>query len=156
ATCGARRLILLGRHALPPRSEWADVDHSSPERARIDAILGLEALGATVETGAVDVGDASQLRSWLERYRREKRPQIRGVVHAAGIAQYRLLADHRDGDLESVWRGKVHGAWLLHTLLADAPLDFFVLFSSASALLNSPLVGSYAAANAFLDGLAAE
>jgi hypothetical protein len=37
--------------------------------------------------------------------------------------------------------------WLLHRLLADTPLEFFVLFSSASALINSPLVGSYAAAN---------
>src|SRR5204863_10167322 len=82
-------------------------------------------------------------------------PPIRGVVHAAGVTQYLLLADHRESDLEAIWRGKVGGAWLLHRLLADAPVDFFVMFSSASALINSPLVGSYAAANAFLDALAA-
>jgi acyl carrier protein len=42
----------------------------------------------------------------------------------------------------------------LHQMLATDPLDCFVLFSSASAVLSSPLVSGYAAANAFLDSLA--
>jgi acyl carrier protein len=49
---------------------------------------------------------------------------------------------------------KVTGAWHLHQLLADAPLDFFVLFSSAAALLGLEGQSSYAAANAFLDAFA--
>jgi acyl carrier protein len=53
-------------------------------------------------------------------------------------------------------RPKLEGAWLLHALLQDAPLDFFVLFSSASSVLRSPFIGGYAAANAFLDALAAQ
>ena len=151
---GARRLILLGRHALPSRAAWGAVDPQSAEAARISAVLELESLGASVEAAAVDVGDARQLSDWFAAYRREQRPAIRGVIHAAGVTQYQLLSDHRDGDLDAVWRGKVAGAWLLDRLLADTPLDFFVMFSSASALINSPLVGSYAAANAFLDALA--
>jgi myxalamid-type polyketide synthase MxaE and MxaD len=51
-------------------------------------------------------------------------------------------------------RPKMIGAWLLHRLLEDAPLDFFVLFSSAGSLLGQPGQGNYAAANAFLDALA--
>ena len=151
---GARRLVLLGRHALPPRAEWAGLDPQSSDAARVAAALDLEALGATVEAAAVDVGDEAQVSAWLAAYRHERRPPIRGIVHAAGVTQYQAIADHRAGDLESVWRGKVAGAWLLNRALADTPLDFFVLFSSASALLSSPLVGSYAAANAFLDAVA--
>ena len=46
------------------------------------------------------------------------------------------------------------GAWRLHRLFLNEALDCFVLCSSSSALLNSPLLGGYAAGNAFLDTLA--
>jgi acyl carrier protein len=45
------------------------------------------------------------------------------------------------------------GGWLLHRLLKDAPLDFFVGFSSAGSLMGQPGQGNYAAGNAFVDAL---
>src|SRR5262249_22904002 len=55
---------------------------------------------------------------------------------------------------QSVLATKMHGAWNLHRLTADLPLDFFVLYSSAASLIGSAGQGNYAAANAFLDALA--
>ena len=88
------------------------------------------------------------------KFRAEGWPPIRGVVHAAGVLHDGLLAQLDAAALNSVLRPKMIGGWLLHRLLEDAPLDFFVLFSSAGSLLGQPGQGNYAAANAFLDALA--
>jgi acyl carrier protein len=68
--------------------------------------------------------------------------------------QYQMLRDHSVAEMRSIYAPKVTGSWLLHTLLHDAPLDFFVMFSSTSALLSSPLMCSYAAANSYMDSVA--
>jgi acyl carrier protein len=49
---------------------------------------------------------------------------------------------------------KVSGAWNLHILTQEMPLDFFILFSSATSVLGSPGQGNHSAANSFLDALA--
>ncbi|HEX8145175.1 MAG TPA: beta-ketoacyl synthase N-terminal-like domain-containing protein [Pyrinomonadaceae bacterium] len=151
---GARRLILMGRTKLPLRAEWNLVEPASRLAAQIAAVRELELLGASVHLAAVDVADERGLGSFLETYRREGWPPIRGVVHAAGVIEGGPVSELESAALMKVMRPKAVGGWLLHRLLADEPLDFFVLFSSASSLLNSPLVGAYAAANAFLDALA--
>jgi acyl carrier protein len=51
-------------------------------------------------------------------------------------------------------RGKAHGAWILHELTRDLPLDFFVLYSAAGTFLGASGQGAYPAANAELDALA--
>lgn len=151
---GARRLILLGRTRLPPRSIWSSVETGSRSAHQIAAIRELESLGASVHLAAVDVADEGQLSAFLNEFRAEGWPPIRGVVHAAGVLQDGLLTQLDTAALNAVLRPKMVGAWLLHRLLADAPLDFFVVFSSAGSLLGQPGQGNYAAANAFLDALA--
>ncbi len=153
---GARRLILMGRTPLPPRKQWGQVEPGSEHGRRIAAVRGLEAMGASVHLAFVDVGDEAALRDFLETYEAEGWPPVRGVVHAAGVMQYQPLVEQTPADAARIFQPKAAGAWLLHTLLKDAPLDFFVLFSSTSALLSSPMMGGYAAANTFLDALAHE
>ena len=151
---GARRLILLGRTKLPPRSDWSLVETGSRLARQIIAIRELESLGACVHLAPVDVADEGELSGFLNEFRAEGWPPIRGVVHAAGVLQDGLLIQLDAAALNTVLRPKVMGGWLLHRLLQDDPLDFFLLFSSAGSVLGQPGQGNYAAANAFLDALA--
>jgi myxalamid-type polyketide synthase MxaC len=80
-------------------------------------------------------------------------PPLRGIIHAAGILDDGLLVHLDQARLSAVMAPKVQGAWNLHALTKDTPLDFFVLFSSVASVLGSPGQGPYAAANAFLDAL---
>mgnify|MGYP002624866583 CR=1 FL=1 len=76
-------------------------------------------------------------------------------MHRAGVLDDGVLYEM---DLEKFNRPllpKVVGGWNLHVATLDAPLDWFVLFSSVAATLGSPGQGNYALGNAFLDGLAA-
>jgi acyl carrier protein len=53
-----------------------------------------------------------------------------------------------------VMRAKAPGSSLLADATKDLPLDFFLLFSSIAGLMGGVGQANYAAANAFLDGLA--
>jgi 6-methylsalicylic acid synthase len=149
---GARRLVLAGRHALPPRNTWDAV--TDPDVAtRIEAVKALESAGVTVVTLALDVSDRAQAAKLLS-IGDLGLPPIRGVVHAAGVLDNRLAADVDEASLETVMRPKVGGAQVLHELFPPGSVDFFALFSSAGLLLGLPGQAAYAAGNAVLDALA--
>ncbi|HEX4420879.1 MAG TPA: SDR family NAD(P)-dependent oxidoreductase, partial [Kofleriaceae bacterium] len=135
---GARELVLTSRRGL--------------ETAQAQAIVTeLEASGARVIVAAVDVADLEGMRGALGALHRP----LRGVIHAAGVLGDGLLAHLDAARLAEVLRPKVDGAWVLHQLTIGRPLDFFVMFSSIASVSGAMGQGSYAAANAFLDGLAA-
>jgi acyl transferase domain-containing protein/acyl-CoA synthetase (AMP-forming)/AMP-acid ligase II len=151
---GARRLVLMGRTPLPPRNEWKDLPENSPVRDRIQAVLEVERLGASVQMACVDAGDAPSLEAWFAQFEQEQHPPIRGVFHLAGTLADASLGRLTAADFEQVFRPKAAGAWNLHRLFLERELDCFVLFSSVAGLLGAPGQGNYAAANAWLDGLA--
>jgi len=113
----------------------------------------LTGLGATVSVVACDVADRAQLAAVLADVADEH--PLNAVVHAAGVADSGLVADLTPERLDAVLAPKADAAWHLHELTLDAGLDAFVMFSSAGGLVLAAGQGNYAAANVFLDGLAA-
>ncbi len=136
---GARHLVLMGRGGA-----------SAPAQEKLDA---LRAAGTEVIVAQGDVAKADDVAAMLESIA-ESMPPLRGVVHAAGIADDAILQCLDEQKLRKVMAPKVQGGWNLHALTRDADLDLFVLFSSAASLLGPPGAANYAAANAFLDALA--
>jgi NADPH:quinone reductase-like Zn-dependent oxidoreductase len=137
--CGARQLVLSGR--------------SAPDAAASRSVKTLEALGAQVRIVAADAADRPRMQQVLDEIVRDL-PPLRGVIHAAGTVSDAVLLRQRWPDARAVLRGKAHGAWVLHDLTRDLPLDFFIMYSAAGVLLGARGQGAYPAANAELDALA--
>ncbi len=112
-----------------------------------------EGLGAMVRVVACDVSVRGELEGLLALVGVEH--PLCGVVHAAGVLDDGVIDSLTAERLERVLAPKVDAAWHLHELTAHMDLGLFVLFSSAAGVLGSPGQGNYAAASAFLDGLAA-
>jgi len=102
-----------------------------------------------------DVGDVAAVDELLTRIRSDL-PPLGGVAHLAGVLDDALLPEQTVDRFRTTVRPKALGAYHLHRLTEGDDLEFFILFSSASAVLGSPAQANYAAANAFLDGLAAQ
>jgi hypothetical protein len=82
-------------------------------------------------------------------------PPLRGIIHAAMVLDDDVLLRLNQVRFRTVMTPKVAGAWNLHNLTLDCELDFFVLFSSIASIVGNQLQANYAAANSFLDVLAA-
>lgn len=149
---GARRLVLLSRRSLPPRSTW-NQPHEGYKQV-IAKIQGLERLGVSVHTLAIDIGArdaATKLQGWLDKL---GLPPVLGVVHAAGIVENELVLNSTKAAFHRVFAPKINGALALHEAFPPGSLDFLVMYSSCGQLLGFQGQASYGSANAFLDTLA--
>jgi acyl transferase domain-containing protein len=136
---GARHLVLSGRRP--------------PDARASAAIRALEGDGVTVRTFAADAGDHAAMGAVLDAIKASL-PPLRGIVHAAGALRDGVLVKQTVADGRAVLGGKAEGALVLDALTRDLPLDVFILYSAAAALLGGAGQGFYAAANAELDALA--
>jgi NADPH:quinone reductase-like Zn-dependent oxidoreductase/acyl carrier protein len=109
--------------------------------------------GAHVTIAACDAADRGALAGLLAGI--PAAHALTGVVHAAGVADDGVVTALTPQRAETVLAPKAVAGWNLHELTKHVDLGLFVLFSSASGMLGSAGQGSYAAANSFLDALAA-
>ncbi|ROP35040.1 type I polyketide synthase [Saccharothrix texasensis] len=135
---GARRLALVGRRG------------PVPAEAR-DLVEELIARGVRVDVHAADVTDRPAMAAVLASISSDH--PLRGVVHAAMALDDRPLEDLDDSAFHTALDPKLRGALVLDDLTDGLELDFFVLYSSAAALVGNFKQANYVAGNLFLEAL---
>jgi 4-hydroxyphenylalkanoate synthase len=140
-TYGVRHVVLASRQG--GRAE-----------STAELTLDLARAGAQVQVLACDVADRHAVQELLAQLAR-RFPPLSGVIHAAGVLDDAVITSLTPERVDTVLRAKVDAAWNLHELTRDLGLSMFVLCSSIAGTVGAAGQGNYAAANAFLDGLAA-
>ncbi|WP_238652003.1 SDR family NAD(P)-dependent oxidoreductase [Paenibacillus piscarius] len=81
---------------------------------------------------------------------------INGVIHCAGVLGRQPLMEAEPDQIAEVLLPKIKGTLNLDEATQQEKLDFFVLFSSLSAVIGDFARGTYAAANSFMDRYAVQ
>ena len=136
---GARHIVLVGR--------------SGASEETLGILHDLEKTGARIRVARADVSEREQLARALAEAA-ESMPALRGVIHAAAVVDDSVGLRLKWEQVAKSFAPKAGGAWNLHELTRDIPLDFFVLFSSASSVVGLLGHGAYASSNTALDALA--
>ncbi len=137
---GATTIVLNGRR--------------EPDLEAVEVIKELRESGVYVRVEIADVTDFAAVDEMLARIE-EILPALGGVVHSVGVLSDGAIENQTWERFEQVMWPKVLGAWHLHKATIDKDLDMFILFSSVTGVIGNPGQSNHAAANAFLDQLAA-
>jgi acyl transferase domain-containing protein len=137
---GARHVWLVGRRA--------------PTPAALQAFDALRAQGTQVHARQADMAQPAEVRRVLAEIGPDT--PLRGIVHSAGLLEDGALMQQTWERFVLPLGPKVDGSWALHEATLGTRLDFFVMYSSIASVLGSSGQGNHAAANAFMDALAAQ
>lgn len=134
ASSGAKNIAVLGRREHPDWPEFC---------------LQMATLGCTVDTLICDMSQQGQLELVLSRWQTEL--PIIGAIHAAGTSAHGLLATWDQSATEALLQTKAMSFTALHQWLEAQNAQYLIGFSSAASL-GAQGQGTYAVANAYLEG----
>lgn len=152
---GARRLALVCASPVPKaRESWDDPALTVAAKSAINTVRELERRGAQVMLHGGSIAETRGLREFLGLLRATW-GRIAGIVHCAGRSSTGSPAFLRktQHEFESAFEPKLDGLHALARACESDELDFFIAFSSVSAMVPSLAAGvlDYAAANASME-----
>ena len=141
AALGGVKLVLTGRSAL-----------AEPQQAVLQQLktpVGVAQPNEVVYYRC-DVANAEDVALLFEKIKL-RFTRLTGIIHSAGVVRDGLLARKSWADFYQVANSKLKGIVYLDQASAAMALDFFVAFSSVSAVLGNQGQTDYAFGNAYLD-----
>lgn len=159
AGLGKCNIIIIGKTKLPPKDDWTKVvkkktAYSKQLRDKVQGLLNLEDLHATVDYYEVDMGDVTEVSNTMAIIR-EKYTVLDGVVHSAGMGNKGSSIEELKNDyFKGVFGPKIGGTLALEKGLRIYNPDFFLMFSSIGTVVPSKGSIAYSCANTFLDAFA--
>ncbi|KAI1084292.1 ketoacyl-synt-domain-containing protein [Whalleya microplaca] len=137
---GARHIVLASRNPkMAPN--WVT------EMAR--------ATGSTIQIRKLDVTKTDDVRAFPAALRAAGLPPVAGIANGSMVLRDRVFAQMDEETWHAVLGPKTVGSANLDAAFADADLDFFIMTSSFAAIGGHAGQTNYAAANAYMNGLAA-
>jgi len=136
---GAKHIVFLNR--------------SEASGKLLENMMEWKGKGVLIAVEKVDVSNESDIIAVVQKLK-QNNMKIKGVVHAAGIIEDKMIKDQTWSSFENVFNTKVKGTFHLHHALKDESLDFFVMMSSITSVVGNMGQANYAAANYFMDRFA--
>lgn len=136
----AGHIILSGRSVLSPEVENRLDDMRSKINANIEYI-------------PCDVSNEEDVSRLITTVKKEH-GALNGILHTAGVLEDAFAINKTKETTGRVLAPKISGTIYLDKATQSEPLDFFVLFSSTTAVLGNVGQSDYAYSNGFLDSYA--
>ncbi len=134
------RLVLVGRSAL-----------QADQQAKLNE---LEQAGAEVLYLQADMTSRTDVESVIAQTK-ARFTELNGIIHSAGVIRDAFILQKTQEEVTTVLAPKVFGTLHLDEATKNEALDFFVLFSSTTAVMGNIGQSDYAFANRFMDEYAA-
>ncbi|MCP4049834.1 MAG: SDR family NAD(P)-dependent oxidoreductase [bacterium] len=138
------QIILINRSSLASQKKFRETAESIEE---------IESCGATVKVYECDITNRQETQELFKHITAEFK-QINGLVHTAGNPGGKLILNTSIKNSQGVLDPKIKGTLILFDILKNIGLDFFILYSSLTSLINTIGQADYCAANSFLDAFA--
>lgn len=106
--------------------------------------------GINIQLVMADICHSEELNREIDNVLKQM-PDVRGVVHAAGVLKDGLIMDQEWDDFSSVLNPKIVGTINIYQILEKQPLEFFIMLSSMTSVVGNMGQGNYASANYFLN-----
>lgn len=137
---GARHLVLCSRNPPKEQPQWQKE---------------LNARGIKVKFEAMDVTNLNTVIAFKTKLAEDSWPPVGGVVNGAMVLDDRVFSEMSVETWNRVMNPKVVGSRNLDMVFNSPDMDFFIMTSSFAAIGGHAGQSNYAAANMYMNGIAA-